>query len=337
MDAIDVAWCLGCNRHLDGSAAYCSKECHNAHAAISSLPTRYHTPPPLRSHSQLFAYSPSALSAEEFCDEDLAPESHFQFAVNHSLDELLSSTKAPWIGRGIEGIGSWARGVPPGPPEDAEEVFVKPASPQTRTFRQPELILSQKRPVPPTLCMSKTLPAPPEPSRPILTPQQSLPSLSSQHSVTEASLTSLTTALSSVSLATPATPASDAAQESDPPSAETQKPLTLMGNLTAQLRSWAISSHHSGSAKAKVRSPTVTRRPESPFAAYQAAQLRPRSPASNFPLPDHLFGIPGEKSRSTVEKDLGDDVASSYYSQQRRRDDHPAFRQRGRKAARAVS
>ncbi|KAH8093738.1 hypothetical protein BXZ70DRAFT_378081 [Cristinia sonorae] len=338
MDAIDVAWCLGCNTHIDGSAAYCSKQCQNNHAALSSLPSRYQTPPPLhphRSHSQLFVQTPSALSAVE--DLDFSDD-HIDLALDRAFETHHISAKAAWIGKGEAGIYAWARDIPPGPPEDAEELHVKPSSPQAHTFRQPELILSQKRPVRPTLCMSKTIPAPPEPSRPILTPQQSLPSISS-HSVTEASLTSLTTALSSLSPATPASPASRAIDDTDPPSAETQKPLTLMGNLTAHLRSWAASSHHSSSGKVKVRSPTVTRRAQETPLVYETFH-RCQSPTAF--LPDHLAGFPAEKPLSLVEKDCGEDMSCSAFSnkqsyRQGRLEDHPAFRLRGRKAARAVS
>jgi len=342
MDAIDVAWCLGCNRYLDGPAAYCSTQCHNDHAPLSARPQRYQTPPPQQSHSQSFSHSRSALSAD---DNSLLQDFQLQPAHDLLVETLPVSSKAAWIGRGDAGIYAWARDIPPGAPDEADDLHNhKPASsPQVHTFRQPDLILSQKRPVPPTLCMSKTHPAPPEPSRPILTPQQSLPSMSSSlHSVTEASLTSLTTALSSLSLATPASPISDAIEETDPPSAETQKPLTLMGNLTAHLRSWAASSPHSGSGKAKVRSTTVTRRQlDSPVGQYRA-----RSPVCMFPLPDHLVSFPTEKSRPLVaEKEYGgssdmlSSPALSYLSsrQLQRTDDHPAFRLRGRKTARVVS
>ncbi|THH32395.1 hypothetical protein EUX98_g1814 [Antrodiella citrinella] len=335
MDAIDVAWCLGCDRHLDGAAAYCSKQCHNDHANIAAFPTRYQTPPPQRSHSQLFSYSPSVLSA----DDDM-----LQVLQNHpQLESESLSSKAAWIGKGDAGIHAWARDIPPGSPEDPSDMHnfnhastSSSSSSRVHIFRQPDLILSQKRPVPPTLCMSKTHPAPPEPSRPILTPQQSLPSMSSrQHSITEASLTSLTTAVSSLSPATPASPASDALHDTDPPSAETQKPLTLMGNLTAHLRSWAVSSYHSGS-RVQVRSPTVTRRPLEPAVGH----YRPRSPVCMFPRPDQLTSFPIEKPRPLVlekEHDALSSPALSHLSQPQRMDDHPAFRQRGRKAARVVS
>lgn len=233
-------------------------------------------------------------------------------------------SKSSWVGQGVAGIHAWAKDVTPGPPSDSDSRSTNSYS----GYHLPTLIQRQGRPVSPTLYTSKTVPAPPKASRPILTPQHSIPSLAAP-SATDASLTSITTALSSVSIATPTSEALD-----DPPSAETQKQGLLAG-IAAHLRSWAASS----SPKQPIRSTTITRERTNSIPdltaqpTVRAPVPRVRSPVSFFPVPGDFIipekprgSVPGPSRREKAE------IVSPYPHEE-----HPAFRNRGRKLARIVS
>ncbi|KAI0953826.1 hypothetical protein AcV7_007245 [Taiwanofungus camphoratus] len=310
MDAMDVNWCLTCSRHIDtdGTAPYCSRECFASDKPSTSAFFAYPRPVDYN----IIAESISEL--DDFTDE-CSPSLY---------DNAVPTTeRSRWIGRGDAGIHAWARDVPPGPPSEPESTL------STAHLRPPKLLLPHRRPVPPTLCMSKTTTAPAQPSRPILTPQQSLPSLLS-HS-TDASYT---TPSSSVSVATPVS------EESlIPPSVHPPK-SGLMGALTAHFRSWAASS----ASKDSPRSKTVTREP-SATSSEPLRQLSPLSQEDYSSFSDGKSGWGAEADAAswapgtfgpTEKVELT--PSSPDYDGWRTAlaEDHPAFRYRGRRTARVM-
>ncbi|CAL1714878.1 unnamed protein product [Somion occarium] len=321
MDAIDVNWCLYCECHTEGGAAYCSRECLSAHNSSTSS---IYAQPIHHSHAPHHHYrttAPQYISEAE--DDELEEEHDDDDAILQYRKAHLPPSKGDWIGRGLSGIQDWAKDVEPGLPAEPEP---KPRS-ITSGFRPPKILHSYRRPLPPTLCTTKTEPAPPQPSRPIFTPQQSLPSASSR-SATNASLTSLTTGIST-SIATPASE-----DPEDPPSAETHRP-NFIGTLTAHLRPWATST--SKDPKSTIRSKTVTRRREPtivtvdsrPLPMAQARRHRAYSPVSLFPVDFHP---PNEKVRVHPLREKVEQSASRPSAEE-----HAAYRARGRKLARIVS
>lgn len=361
----------------DGTAAYCSREClsaHSPHTTGTGTGTSSHSPsqpipivgkPSSSSYSYRFPRPPPppsvtvSLDEEDQDDLDMFYEHVPQRSPKHyaNVPSHPQPSKSAWIGKGIAGIHAWALDVTPGCPDELEHAHQHQPSPRSRssispitsTFRPPKL-LQGRRPTP-TVFMSKTEPAPPVPSMPICTPQQSLPPLcsssshsqtctpsQSQPSMTNASLTSLTTGIST-SIATPASEDFD-----DPPSAETHRP-NFIGTLTAHLASWASGSYSKAPAShynKGLRSKTVTRRPE-PSSYASKSQLsqvavtrkttiqpttttsapRPRQRAYS-PIPFFLVDVP-----VTNEKCL-----SSGWREKTRTEEHPAFKTRGRKPTR---
>ena len=177
--------------------------------------------------------------------------------------------------------------------------------------------------------MSRAQPAPAEPSRPILTPQQSLPSLSRDStSIPSASMVSLTTGSSSYSVVTPATTSEiGSLRDAAVPRSSLQQ-QNFLGGLKAQLRAWATSSTPQKEAP---RSRTLTRNPtihvaedsdvESGIGRAAPKVRRPRSPVPFFYMPEQY---PREKRKeATKENTLPHD--------------HPAHRTRGRKTSRMAS
>ncbi|KAF9820889.1 hypothetical protein IEO21_01116 [Rhodonia placenta] len=218
MDAMDINWCLTCNRHIDSdpSVPYCSRVCY-----ASDQPSSSSVYPCLRQAEY-------ASAATSVCDSDDYDESEYE-------PSLPSTERSQWIGKGAAGIEAWARNVHPGPPCPLEHAL------STSDLR-PKLLLPHRRPIPPTLCMSKTDPAPPAPSKPILTPHRSLAS----QCTPGASTASYTTPASSLSLATPV---SEHAFVLPSAAAHDGKP-GLIGALTKQFRRAAIGVRRTSTVRA---------------------------------------------------------------------------------------
>ncbi|KAH9946518.1 hypothetical protein B0H21DRAFT_822706 [Amylocystis lapponica] len=320
MDAMDINWCLTCNRHIDteGTAPYCSRECFSYDKPSTSMlfiPTT-----PLDLHSL-----PESTSEADECDD----------CLQSAYDNVTGP--GAWIGKGDAGICAWAQDIPPGPPSEPDH------STSTPSFRPPKLLLAHRRPIPPSLCMSKTIPAPPEPSRPILTPQQSLPSLMSQS--TSDTLASYATPSSSLSIGTPI---SEADIHPAPP---VPYKSTLMHALAAHFRSWAATP-----APAHLPRETTVTRDASCMSVRRHSSHRPCSPSCACPLGDDWSSFTladaDAKSAKYVEEEpscvpttfglrekveLLSHALDPLYFHRTSTDDHPAYRSRGRKMLRVVS
>ncbi|KAI0641872.1 hypothetical protein C8Q79DRAFT_1003322 [Trametes meyenii] len=313
MDA-DLDWCLtcGCRIEVNGySQAYCSPQCHNVEMSSPSAVPFY----PSSNRTSSYASEPSHLE-DELCYLD-----------DCSDTQLPSASRNTWIGRGEAGILVWAQSVSPGAPCDDE--------PATLTVR-PKLIDRARGPVKPSLCMSRAQPSPSEPSRPILTPQQSLPSLSRDSTYTNsASVLSLTTGSSSYSLATPATGSvvgSLAAFDSRPAVGKSG----LLGGLKAHLRAFSSAA----APKEKQRSTTVTRRDSDAEVAPRPAQKtirRAPSPVSFYHMPEEY--APTKRKEAGTRAATKENATPAPVSKRPTAavEEHPAFRSRGRKASRVPS
>lgn len=233
-----------------------------------------------------------------------------------------------WISRGDAGIRAWASSIPRGPPSDCKDI-------PSATLR-PKLLLQPRTPVKPSLCMSRAQPAPPEPSRPIRTPQQSLPSLARDFaSVPSASMVSLTTGSSSYSVVTPATGSEVGSIRDVALHAAADAQSNFFGGFRAQLR--ALVAPPSPQKETR-RSTTLTSRDvhiaggsdsESAAARGTFKVRRPRSPVALYYAPEMV-----------KRKEMSAQAAKENHPATSRRtatDDHPAYRTRGRKASRVPS
>ena len=348
----------------DNSGPYCSTQCYNAHALHHSTASRSQPIPIGGPSSSSYSYphrpqrSPS-YSIDDQEDDYLDDPCFYPESYHHSPKHLLpiqpsQPSRSAWIGKGNAGIQAWAQDVHPGLPleaeDDDEELSPPPRlspcspkssrSPLTSTFRPPKLL--QARKPKPTIYMSKTEPAPPVPSRPICTPQQTLPHLSPVHSThshpsqpsypatasTNASLTSLTTGIST-SIATPASE-----DPEDPPSAETQRPnFKFIAGLTAHLSHLASWTSSPSSPKVRYASPnvkggalrskTITRQPPSPIVAESSSYISSsrRQARAYSPIPFFMPDLPVTKEKYGP--------ASSGWGE--KTDEEAAFKNRGRK------
>ncbi|KZT70746.1 hypothetical protein DAEQUDRAFT_764323 [Daedalea quercina L-15889] len=294
MDAMDVNWCLVCDRHIDveGNSPYCSRECYTA--ARSSTSSALASP----------AYRPfdNVPAAESISELDCDLCSRFESSIS-------STERSRWIGKGAAGIYAWARDVPPGPPSGPDH------SVSTADLRPPKLLQTTRRPVPPSLCMSKTIPAPAPSGSSSRPPISSLPSLSSQ-CPTNTSVASLTTPSPSMY---PASPVEAPVSPCPPTTTTTAVKGGLISALTAQVRSWTASS------KECPRSQTVTR---------TSSAVRPRPRLHLPPLDDPAEVVHEPKDGFDFELD-GYWVPST--EKLPLTDDHPAFRSRGRPSSRIIS
>ncbi|OCH91021.1 hypothetical protein OBBRIDRAFT_792728 [Obba rivulosa] len=287
MDAVDVNWCLVCDRHIDraSNGAYCSREClaHDKNKpSTSASPLRpVDIYPPVESISELDELDDDGDSVDYI-------ESRYDHAPTYSV--------AHWIGRGDAGIRAWALDVVPGAPS-------KPSKGSTAALKPPKLLRAQ-RPISPSLYMCTTSPALSETSLPTLTSQQSLPCLSMDHSHADADRTSIPTAPSSVSLATPASEAGSAFLP--PPTARPHK-TSFMSHLATQFKSWAASNSHSDYPPRTTRptAPSVTQSTESARfpAPLTTRQRRSHSPIRILPLNADYTGMKGASSTYMDEKE----------------------------------
>ncbi|KAH9852094.1 hypothetical protein C2E23DRAFT_860112 [Lenzites betulinus] len=306
MDAVDLSWCLTCGCHLEmegDSSAYCSPECQPEEVSAPSVLQQY--PSSQRTSSFFSDHS------ESICHhEDCAWEAPFP-----------PSPAQSWIGRGSAGIMVWAQSVPLGAP--------------TGEVSRPKLCIPAHGK--PSLYVTHTQSSPAEPSRPILTPQQSLPSLSrDSSSLVSASVVSLTTGSSSYSLATPATGSVVGSLAAfDCPRPLGGKP-GLFSGLKAQLRTLGTTTH-----KEKQRSSTVTRRDADSDAAANRVQKtrRAASPVSLYHMPEQFLPPKRKEAplRTTSTKENAHPPSAASKRAPTAAEEHPAFRARGRKPSRLAS
>ncbi|RPD64326.1 hypothetical protein L227DRAFT_325189 [Lentinus tigrinus ALCF2SS1-6] len=303
MDAVDLNWCLACGRRieLDVCTPYCSQGCLNSDKPSTSAHKSY---TPL---SSFVAAEPESVFDDDDDDEDSCLD-------QCPLDaHPASPSRNTWIGRGDAGIRETPSGT-----------------------LKPKLLL-QPRDVKPSLYMSRAQPAPPEPSRPILTPQQSLPSLSrDSSSIPSTSMVSLTTGASSFSVVTPATRSEVGSLRDAPaPRSSNNNNNNFLGGLKAHLRLWTTSAYPQ---KEVPRSSTVTRKDtvriveDSDVESMAAPRTRrPVSPPAFFAMPEQYPTKRKEQGARTAAKE------NAYPATARAADDHPAYRTRGRKVSRIAS
>ncbi|GBE86396.1 hypothetical protein SCP_0902750 [Sparassis crispa] len=322
MDAMDLNWCLTCNRHIDaeGAAPYCSRECLSSDKPSTSALVR---PSPF--------FDPRRV-ADDLSDLSDELDYNYPEPSTHSYSQCEQELapvggRGAWIGKGAAGIHAWARGVKPGPPSDCASVS------STASLRPPKLLLTHCRPVAPTLCMSKTVLAPVEPSRPVLNPRQSLPSLLA-HSTTDTSADSCITPSSSVSLATPVSGSEDGAP---------RRQKTLIGALRAQFRAWAASTAAQNECQ---RSATLTRE------SHRTLSRSAREPSLDCVSMEDGYvalAVDGklalglaqeewwESSTFGIVEKVGQAIVPRASRRHMRMEDHRALMARGRKASRGYS
>ena len=271
MDAVDLDWCLacGCRIEMDCCTRYCSNNCLNADTPSTSAHPLHHTLPSIDERESFHTDADDDSYLNE-CFPDPQPS---------------SPIRNSWIGQGDAGIRAWAQAIPRGAPCESED------SP-SRTLK-PKLLLQPRKPVKPFLYMSRAQPAPPGPSRPILTPQQSLPSVSRDlASIPSTSVVSLTAGSSSYSIVTPTTTSEVGSFRDAPVPRSTAQPHNLLGGFKAQLRAWATSStpqKEAPESSTQTRAPAIHIADDSEVESalgYASKVRRPRSLAPFFHTPE---------------------------------------------------
>ncbi|KII85791.1 hypothetical protein PLICRDRAFT_56274 [Plicaturopsis crispa FD-325 SS-3] len=367
---MDTEWCLRCSKRISGSKPYCSQHCfaldQPEHASSSAAPP-----------------APRVLPS----DCDAVPEDLFLADDSDRsvvIDVADAQSPIEWHGKGDAGIRAWARAVPAGPPVSVptppsrvnsistrcSSPLASPPQPPSKarprvvkTISTPKLLHAQRRPMPPTLCMSTPQPERPCPSLPVTTPQQHMEALAhAARSYCEPS----STAPSSPCPTTPPV---------DPRS-------SVFDTFATQVRSWCAPSPHLHDRKsmkaarlsdAQTTSKSSTERPFTVIATHHPTAPLPL-PSSVPPyddssdslgsasssVPDSLLddmdwiassskpihrGSAAEKEEEFIDPDgsqrpwsrrlafpLGHHLAPQLSVQE-----HPAFRNRGRKPSRAVA
>jgi hypothetical protein len=318
----------------DGSAPYCSPECINrdqpAPSASSSTPLHVHM-------------NPSSLHTLSDTDNDVDLSYHDIYDVPNK-EHLETSDRA--------GIQAWAANVPYGcsdgtPSPDISRTSSRANSPQPS--RTPKLLLCQRLPVAPSLCMSTPQPACPHPSRPILTPQQSIASLNLAKSTGDVGSLSMTSLLSGITESLIATPSS--ASIADPSSSDQEhacKPRVF--EAFATLRSW-VPSFSQPQSKC-----VISARPSKHHTESTSLKINGLSPskALHYNENDTSTWIASDDcaAHNVWWKSEGSVVGKKRKAPENRqpprgsrhlvgcaqsRDDHPAYRARGRKMSRAIA
>ncbi|KAA1468756.1 SET domain-containing protein [Dentipellis sp. KUC8613] len=258
-----------------------------------------------------------------------APSDIFEQS-QYSHPPATSSSTNRWKGNDHAGILAWARDVSPGLP--SEPSSSRDSSPRTP---RPKLLDMHLQPLRPSLFVSSPRPAQPEPSKPILTPQSSDHAVFHRHSADDLSMTTSFLTESVV------TPASSRFQSPAP-----QKP-SVLGALATQVRTWVAPSANKPAPppKRSPRDPSIQGL-DPPFTVFARAH---RGAVSPLAVPDEDL-LPASKSGwDGREEDM---LAGWFASQVEKKGnkmavptsrppldiaEHPAFRSRGRRTARAYA
>ncbi|KAJ7582064.1 hypothetical protein C8J56DRAFT_956777 [Mycena floridula] len=300
---MDVEWCLVCERHLDSPGPFCSKQCGESKPTISILDTEL-----------------------SISDDDNDQE----------IRLLHDVQRASW--RAKDDICGWVADIPVSSAAEA------PSSADFNTAASYSIpALLKEKPLMPSLCMC--IPdhnKPSQASKRVMSPQQYISAISSSISNRGSVINSPAT---ESSVETP----SDPIQIPSPP-----KP-SILGTLTSHVRSWVGSP-----LSRKVSPPATSQASQKPFAVFAKCHeplkgiqisLEEEDFSSDSSAIDlnkvwweaspshslsrsHVANIAIQKPRTEHRtRAVGTAIAPAL----RPRDDHPAYRSRGRKTSKFIA
>ncbi|KDQ61614.1 hypothetical protein JAAARDRAFT_54971 [Jaapia argillacea MUCL 33604] len=338
---MDTDWCLACNRHTDGTAPYCSRECYS------------------RDHPEVAHALPQSPADSFDEDDDLEFFSFYQDPLPVSHEEYLEDDAC--VGSETSRILAWAQDIPLGAHPDLDYLVASTSAPiaTSSSLRPPALLLQQQRPALPSIYMIPPQLERQEPtiSHPIMTPQASLArhnsihSHHSHHSLGDFSTTA-TSLVSCEVLTPPSTSASPVEEKPICVSGVPQK-SSVFGFIATQVRSWVTTPKCQESAATEFPLPS-SHRPAAltvfttthPQVYHAPSPLRVPdddlkisehwSQTNPYPTPSSHASPQPVRLSPAVARGVKRPLPSSRTQRTADRD-HPAFLTRGRKAGRAMS
>jgi len=252
------------------------------------------------------------------------PSSIFDYHDSSSIQQPAPSSSL-WPASSNEGILAWARNVSPGLPSEER-------TPSHRRRASRPILLNtgmSTRPLAPALSVASS-PVHAQPSHPIQTPRSSERLHPSLYHQSAGGFSTTTTSLATESIATPVS--GEEERVTSPAEAQRAAQSSMIGTLAKHVRTWVGVPP----LKRSAQDPAVTGVDPTPFPF-----ARSRGPSSLY-LPDEDVLAPKGVTTS------GGDLLAGWQWVGRTRQpvkqpydpapcDHPAFRARGRKAARAVA
>jgi hypothetical protein len=251
------------------------------------------------------------------------PSSIFEYHESSSVQQPVAPSPSLWPASDHEGILAWARNVSPGLPSE-ERIPT-----HRRRASRPILLNTgmSTRPLAPALSVASS-PVHAQPSHPIQTPRSSERAHPSLYHQSAGGFSTTTTSLATDSIATPVSGEDE--RVTSPTDAQRAAQSSMIGALAKHVRTWVgNTSRQVPPPKRSAQDPTVTGVDPTPFSF-----ARSRGPSSLY-LPDE--DVLATKGDDFLVGWLGrtkQPIRQLYDPAPR---DHPAFRARGRKAARAVA
>jgi hypothetical protein len=262
--------------------------------------------------------------------------------VYHDIHDI---PKGHWPGSDPEGIRLWAANIPIGSPDgplssDPSRASSRASSPPP--MRTPKLLRSNLRPAAASLCMSIPHSTFPQPSRPLVTPQQSIASLSLAKSLGEVGSLSMSSLHSGITDSVIATPSSTSV--ADPICSKSHVPQ-MLDALAIHVRSWVSPLAQPQNKFAP--SPRASRPAAFTLNNFTQSHMGLRGECDDSGSDDYLVhdvwwaseGSVGKKKNSAVKRKASQLPRSRHpaCAQENLCDDHPAYHARGRKTSRAFA
>ncbi|KAI0285908.1 hypothetical protein BGY98DRAFT_247756 [Russula aff. rugulosa BPL654] len=256
------------------------------------------------------------------------PSSIFEYHDSPAIQQPAAPSSSLWPASNHEGILAWARSVSPGLPSEER-------TPSHRRRASRPILLStgmSTRPLAPALSVASS-PVHAQPSHPIQTPRSSERPHTSLYHQSAGGFSATTTSLATDSIATPVSGEDE--HVTSPAEAQRAAQSSMIGALAKHVRTWVgNSSRQVPPPKRSAQDPVVNGVDPTPFSF-----ARSRGTSSLY-LPDE--DVLATKGVTTS----GDDFLTGWLGRTKQPikqlydpapRDHPAFRARGRKAARAVA
>ena len=299
---MDTQWCLTCNRHL-----VCIPE------EISNTPLCSCTPVIQESSDGVYC-------SPECYNEDNPSTTHSSFLDFYDVSAIAQAGPSSnlWPGSNHEGILAWARNVSPGLPSNQR-------TPSPRRPASKPILLStgmSSRPLAPALSVASS-PVLAQPSHPIQTPRSAERLRPSLYHQSAGGFSTTTTSLATDSVATPV---SGEDERVGSPNYVARPPQSsVIGAIAKHVRTWVgnTSTRQTPIPKRSPQDPAVAGVDSAPFPLPRSRGALSYHLADEDVLPEKEAGWLGQPKQASKPLQLPAPR------------DHPAFRSRGRKAARA--
>ena len=298
---MDTQWCLTCNRHL-----------------VCPFP-RHFQHPSLMHPSVTQESSDGVYCSPECYNEDNPSTTHSSILDFYDVSAIAQAGPSSnlWPASNHEGILAWARNVSPGLPSNGR-------TPSPRRPASKPILLStgmSSRPLAPALSVASS-PVLAQPSHPIQTPRSSERPRPSLYHQSAGGFSTTTTSLATDSVATPVSGEDERVISSNFVARPSQS--SVIGAIAKHVRTWVgNTSSRQTPPKRSPQDPTVAGVDPTPFSLPRSREALSLHLADEDVLPEKEAGWLGRPKQPTKPLQLPAPR------------DHPAFRSRGRKTARA--